>query len=231
MHADSESVRLHLERIAGVVQRGQTFFESSHHIVERGRRQHFELPDPDDIPPHLHTGDCCWTAWKDRFNFNGSPVLELDTDGALQEVERLPLVALSVFGKLDRQGPESEILHVVVKLAVDLLKIRVVVELLVSNPCEFPAILDTQLLLGVAVDGKVVGDDGSNELVLDTQGPPLGIHCPDDSVLIFEVQAETVRSGLFDWFFNYRRRHPLQLNWGNYVFEAETVGLGLFDWN
>mmetsp|Transcript_95750 Transcript_95750/g.222023 ORF Transcript_95750/g.222023 Transcript_95750/m.222023 type:complete len:319 (-) Transcript_95750:293-1249(-) len=182
---------------AQVVQRCYALFEGSHYVCKRGCLCHFKVSNPGHVPPHFDACNSCRAAVKDLLNLDGRPILELDANWPLSKLEQFPFVTLAVLSKLQRQRPKPEVLHVSMKLVVHLRESGVVVQLLVSDPPELPTVLDTQCLLGIAVDGEVVRNNGRHEVVLDAQGPPLGVHCSDDA-LILKVQPKTVRLGFFD---------------------------------
>mmetsp|Transcript_95749 Transcript_95749/g.222018 ORF Transcript_95749/g.222018 Transcript_95749/m.222018 type:complete len:310 (-) Transcript_95749:293-1222(-) len=181
---------------AQVVQRCYALFEGSHYVCKRGCLCHFKVSNPGHVPPHFDACNSCRAAVKDLLNLDGRPILELDANWPLSKLEQFPFVTLAVLSKLQRQRPKPEVLHVSMKLVVHLRESGVVVQLLVSDPPELPTVLDTQCLLGIAVDGEVVRNNGRHEVVLDAQGSPLSIHCPDLAVVL-EVQPETIRRGLW----------------------------------
>mmetsp|Transcript_75373 Transcript_75373/g.170634 ORF Transcript_75373/g.170634 Transcript_75373/m.170634 type:complete len:345 (-) Transcript_75373:343-1377(-) len=83
-------------------------------------------------------------------------------------------------------------------------EVRTVVQFLFVDTPELPAILDAKFLLGVAVDREVVGDNGGNGVVLDAQGPVLGVDRVNRA-LVFEVQSQAV------WLRRNRHRDRLRL--------------------
>mmetsp|Transcript_91653 Transcript_91653/g.285665 ORF Transcript_91653/g.285665 Transcript_91653/m.285665 type:complete len:364 (+) Transcript_91653:632-1723(+) len=99
---------------------------------------------------------------------------------------------IHAFAELKWERPQGEVLHVAAELAVHAIEVGVLVQLLVRNTGELPAVFDTKFLLRIAVDREVVRDNWCHIVVLDAEGPVHGVDCPDGAVVV-EVQPQALR--------------------------------------